>query len=79
MSTSVVQLTVQKQQASDQPHSQESCPPFCNCSCCSGARQVVAQSVLTFFTQITVFSYPEYAIPATQKQVIAIWQPPQFC
>ncbi|WP_371416407.1 DUF6660 family protein [Pedobacter sp. L105] len=78
MSVNVVQVTFQKPQSTDQAHSQESCPPFCNCSCCSAARQLVAESSLVFFTHVTVFSYPEYAIPATQKQVIAIWQPPQF-
>jgi hypothetical protein len=75
--TNMVTTTISKDKACEQT-GQEVCPPFCTCSCCSTARQLTSNPVLAVFTKAVVRIYPAYAIPAVQKQVIKIWQPPQI-
>ncbi|TDO20824.1 DUF6660 family protein [Pedobacter duraquae] len=57
---------------------QDVCPPFCNCSCCSTPRTIPAQQVLIVFSKILVRRFAQPTIPSTQKQILAIWQPPQL-
>jgi hypothetical protein len=74
----VKHVTVQKSHAASESCSQETCPPFCNCSCCSSARQVSSNPVLTVFTKALVSIYPGLSAPGTISQAISVWQPPQL-
>jgi hypothetical protein len=69
--------TIQKSQVHHGSAKQESCPPFCTCTCCSNARQLASRPALYIFTKAIAFAYPGYPIHATRKQTIAVWQPPQ--
>lgn len=78
MMASVLHVTVQKSNSCNKQGSQETCPPFCTCSCCSTARHVSANLVIPVFVKTIIKVYPAYGIPAIQKQPIKIWQPPQI-
>ncbi|MBD1362571.1 hypothetical protein IDJ77_02005 [Mucilaginibacter sp. ZT4R22] len=74
---SITHVTLQKNHSPNDERGQETCPPFCTCSCCSTARQLTATINTGIHTQQVVREYPDYGIPAIQKQPIKIWQPPQ--
>ncbi|UKT65988.1 DUF6660 family protein [Pedobacter mucosus] len=74
----VSHVIIQKAHATSERCSQETCPPFCNCCCCSSARQVSAKAVLTVFTKPIVSTYPGITAPGTLSQTISVWQPPQI-
>ncbi|MES2276236.1 MAG: DUF6660 family protein [Bacteroidota bacterium] len=71
-------VSVQKSHAVNDERGQESCPPFCTCSCCSTARQLTETITMGVFTKPVTRVYPGYTIPAIQEQSIKIWQPPQI-
>ncbi len=74
----VTRVIIQKGHATPERCGQETCPPFCNCTCCSSARQIASKPVLCVFTKEVVSIYPEITIPRTQSKAISIWQPPQL-
>lgn len=78
MIASVMHLTIQKSHAPNDERGQETCPPFCTCSCCSTARDLTVTVTIGVFTKTIASEYPDYDIPAIQKQPIKIWQPPQI-
>ncbi|SFT02247.1 DUF6660 family protein [Mucilaginibacter polytrichastri] len=78
MIASVIHVTLQKSHSTNDERGQETCPPFCTCQCCSTARQLTATITTAIHTQQVVREYPDYGIPAIQKQPIKIWQPPQI-
>ncbi|MDO3641494.1 DUF6660 family protein [Mucilaginibacter sp. L3T2-6] len=78
MIASVMHVTFQKSHSPHDERGQETCPPFCTCSCCSTARLLTSSPILTFDTQAVVRTYQEYLTPAVQKQSVNIWQPPQI-
>jgi hypothetical protein len=73
----VSNVIIQKGHAASEQCSQETCPPFCNCSCCSSARQLASKPVLSVFTTDVVSIYPGITTPGTLSKTISIWQPPQ--
>ncbi|WDF55808.1 DUF6660 family protein [Mucilaginibacter sp. KACC 22063] len=78
MIASVTHVTIKKSHSANDERGQETCPPFCTCSCCSTARHLTTTATVVVFTKSIVRDYPEYGIPAIQKQPIKIWQPPQI-
>ncbi|AMR32500.1 hypothetical protein A0256_14230 [Mucilaginibacter sp. PAMC 26640] len=78
MIANATHVTVQRSSSCNKQGSQESCPPFCTCSCCSTARYVAANQVTTIFVKTLVPVYPDYSSLAVQEQPIKIWQPPQI-
>jgi len=78
MIASVIQVTIQKSHSANDERDQETCPPFCTCSCCSTARHLTKTVTTSIFTKAITREYPDYGIPAVQKQPIKIWQPPQI-
>ncbi|MDN3584955.1 DUF6660 family protein [Mucilaginibacter flavus] len=78
MIASVMHVTIQKSHAPSDERGQETCPPFCTCSCCSTARHLTATVAIGVFTKTIASVYPDYSIPAVQEQPINIWQPPQI-
>lgn len=74
----IIHVTIQKSHATSGRCSQETCPPFCSCSCCSNARQVSSKAALFFFTKALASVYPVLVTPRIQSQAISIWQPPQL-
>jgi hypothetical protein len=73
-----LQTSVQKNQPGNEQCGQESCTPFCTCSCCSTVRQLTAGSPVTVFTKLVTRIYPDYEPSSIRKQAIKIWQPPQI-
>jgi hypothetical protein len=71
-------VSIQKSHAVNDEHGQETCPPFCTCTCCSTARQLTLPVSISIFSESVCHSYPDFAIPAIQKQPVKIWQPPQI-
>jgi len=78
MIAGVMHVTIQKSHSAKDERGQETCPPFCTCSCCSTARLLTSNTVLIFNAQAIVRTYRKYVTPATQKQSLNIWQPPQI-
>ncbi|WP_407667016.1 DUF6660 family protein [Mucilaginibacter sabulilitoris] len=78
MIANVMHVTIQKSHAPNDERGQETCPPFCTCSCCSTARHLTTKQNITVFSKTVTRDYPEFAIPAVQEQPINIWQPPQI-
>lgn len=78
MIASVIHVTIKKSHSCNEQKGQETCPPFCTCSCCSTARHLTSKTVYAIHTQAIVRTYRDYVTPATQKQSIKIWQPPQL-
>jgi len=78
MIASITHTTIQKSHAPADERGQETCPPFCTCSCCSTARHLTATVTTGIFTKKLQSVYPAYGIPAIQEQPINIWQPPQI-
>ncbi|WP_394771894.1 DUF6660 family protein [Mucilaginibacter sp.] len=78
MIASVMHTTVQKSHSPNNERGQETCPPFCTCSCCSTARILSSNVKVGGFIKPITRVYPDYAIPALRKQLIKIWQPPQI-
>jgi hypothetical protein len=74
---SVVHVTIQKTHSGNEQAGQEVCPPFCTCTCCSTARNLVSKPVLGLYFKVVNREYPDSKIPAVQEQSMAIWQPPQ--
>jgi len=58
--------------------SEEACPPFCTCSCCSTASCILADLPAHFVVISFHPVYADYSMPAIKKQSIEIWQPPQI-
>jgi hypothetical protein len=75
---SPVLTTIQQIQAAPHTDKHDLCPPFCTCTCCSNARQLGSRPMPYIYTKAVASTYPGYAIHATRKQTIAIWQPPQM-
>ncbi|WP_143167080.1 DUF6660 family protein [Mucilaginibacter sp. OK098] len=73
-----IHAAVQQSHSGNDLCGQETCPPFCSCTCCSTARQLTSNPALTIFTQTIARSYAEHAVAAIREQSIAIWQPPQI-
>jgi len=71
-------MTVRKGQVQDNCNGQETCPPFCTCSCCSTARNLTTNSITIIFFKVPDRQYPDGKILPVQEQPIAIWQPPQI-
>jgi hypothetical protein len=78
MIASVMHVTVQKSRSCDEQKGQETCPPFCTCSCCSTARHLTTTVFFSVFTKTVIRVYAEYSIPGLLEQSINIWQPPQI-
>jgi hypothetical protein len=78
MAAEINHVIVQKSHTESERCNQETCPPFCNCSCCSSARQVSSKAVLTVFIKVIISSYPGLTAPETLSPAISIWQPPQL-
>ncbi|WP_394346187.1 DUF6660 family protein [Pedobacter duraquae] len=78
MATEITHVIIQKSHANSERCNQETCPPFCNCSCCSSARQVSSKAALFVFTKAIASVYPVLITPGIQSQAISIWQPPQL-
>lgn len=78
MIAGVIHVTLQKSHSPNDERGQETCPPFCTCSCCSTARQLTAIVTTSIFTKSIATEYPDLGIPAVQDQPINIWQPPQI-
>ncbi len=78
MIASVMHVTIQKSHSPNDERGQETCPPFCTCSCCSTARHLTTKQVISVFSKTVVREYPELEIPSVQEQSINIWQPPQI-
>ncbi|QEM09074.1 DUF6660 family protein [Mucilaginibacter rubeus] len=78
MIASVMHVTVQKSHSANDERGQETCPPFCTCSCCSTARTLTAKITIKVFTKSITREYPNYSTLAIQDQPINIWQPPQI-
>ncbi|WP_091156307.1 DUF6660 family protein [Mucilaginibacter pineti] len=74
---SVVHATIQTTHSGNDHAGQEVCPPFCTCTCCSTARNLVSKPVSGLFFKVVDRQYPDSKIPAVQEQSMAIWQPPQ--
>lgn len=78
MMASITHSTFQKSHAPNDERGQETCPPFCTCSCCSTARHLTEVVRTEIFTKTIFTEYPHLEIPALQEQPINIWQPPQI-
>jgi hypothetical protein len=79
MIASVMHLTIKKGHACNDQKGQETCPPFCTCSCCSTARILTAKADLKLDVKVGLRKeYPQQTVPAVQEQALAIWQPPQI-
>ncbi|WP_352432890.1 DUF6660 family protein [Mucilaginibacter sp. PAMB04168] len=78
MIASITHTTVQKSHAPNDERGQETCPPFCTCSCCSTARHLTETVRTGIFTKTVFTEYPHLIIPVLQEQPINIWQPPQI-
>ncbi|WP_428329333.1 DUF6660 family protein [Mucilaginibacter sp.] len=78
MIAGVIHQTIKKSHSATDERAQETCPPFCTCSCCSTARTLTATSTIIVFTRLVTREYPDYSIPAVQEQQVKIWQPPQI-
>ena len=78
MKTSAVHITIRNANACNDEKSQETCPPFCTCTCCSTARVLIAQAHFFSVAQLTLRKYPRPTVPALQKRILTIWQPPKI-
>ncbi|MCR8557809.1 hypothetical protein KXD93_09160 [Mucilaginibacter sp. BJC16-A38] len=78
MIAGVIHQTIQKGHSANDERGQETCPPFCTCSCCSTAKTLTTTITTAVFTRSVTREYPGYSIPAVQEQPIKIWQPPQI-
>lgn len=78
MIAGITHITLQKSHSPNDERGQETCTPFCTCSCCSTARYLTATVTTGIHVQQVVRDYPDYGIPAIQQQPIKIWQPPQI-
>jgi hypothetical protein len=78
MIANAMHVTIQQSHSANDERGQETCPPFCTCSCCSTARHLTQADTTRYFTQTITREYPEYGIPTVQEQPINIWQPPQI-
>ncbi|WP_410478924.1 DUF6660 family protein [Pedobacter frigiditerrae] len=74
----VSKSSVQKTAKGVEHYGQETCPPFCTCSCCSVSRDFIqskADKVIVYHIEIP---YGEYQMPAIAEQPLDIYQPPQI-
>jgi hypothetical protein len=78
MTAGVVQLTIQKSHSAAGEKGQETCPPFCTCSCCSTAKNLTTNSIIIIFFKVLDHQYPDGRILSVQEQPMAVWQPPQI-
>ncbi|WP_394339549.1 DUF6660 family protein [Mucilaginibacter hurinus] len=78
MVAAVTQVTVQKTHSPDSERGQETCPPFCTCTCCSTARHLSSAVVTGIYIRTINNDYPDFGISSIQEQPIKIWQPPQI-
>lgn len=74
----VTHVTIQQNHSANDEKGQETCPPFCTCSCCSTARHLTQADTPRYFTQTITREYSEYGILTVQEQPINVWQPPQI-
>jgi hypothetical protein len=70
--------TIHKSHSANEQNGQETCPPFCTCSCCSTDRNLTTNSITIVFFKVLDHQYPDGKILSVQEQPIAIWQPPQI-
>ncbi len=70
--------TIQKDHSCNNLPDQETCPPFCTCSCCSTVRALQSQMVLEFTIAQVFRIYATQPTPAVQQMSVSIWQPPQL-
>lgn len=79
MIASVIHITIKNGNVCNDQKGQETCPPFCTCSCCSTARILTARVDFALEVKTSLSkTYPQYAVPAVREQALAIWQPPQI-
>ncbi|WP_407666942.1 DUF6660 family protein [Mucilaginibacter sabulilitoris] len=75
----ITQATLYSVNQTNNHDTQEACPPFCTCSCCSSSRVLKLEEItVCILIQQFKSSYPELAVPALRKQSLNIWQPPQL-
>jgi hypothetical protein len=72
------QPTIQRSHSCNNQASQETCSPFCTCSCRSAVRVLHQQPPLVFAFVQVYREYPIQLIPALQQISPSIWQPPQL-
>jgi hypothetical protein len=70
--------SIQKQAKSVEHNGQETCPPFCTCSCCSVSRDFIQSKVERVIVYNIEIPYGEYKMPAIAEQSLEIYQPPQI-
>jgi hypothetical protein len=79
MIANTIHAVIKKSHAANERACQETCPPFCTCSCCSIVRNLTTKIVFDFSTYAyAAYAYAKDTTPAVQKQTVAIWQPPQL-
>jgi len=71
------QVTIQKSHSCNDQKREETCPPFCTCSCCSTASHLTAALTTSIFTKPITREYRDYTTSAISEQPVKIWQPPQ--
>ncbi|MEO7212063.1 MAG: DUF6660 family protein [Mucilaginibacter sp.] len=72
------QTTVQRNHSCNNQGSQETCSPFCTCSCCSTVRALQSTITLVYNMHQVTNTYATYCTPAIQQMSLSIWQPPQL-
>ncbi|MGZ3873030.1 MAG: DUF6660 family protein [Mucilaginibacter sp.] len=77
IASAVNQVTIQKSHSCNEQKSQETCPPFCTCSCCSTASHLTKVLTTPIFTKPITREYRDYRTSAISEQPVKIWQPPQ--
>ncbi|WP_413669294.1 DUF6660 family protein [Mucilaginibacter sp. Mucisp86] len=78
-STVVNRTAVSTTHKNDPGSCQETCPPFCNCNCCSTSRNLArTYTVLNVYEQPISQNYSELRVEPLRDQALPIWQPPQL-
>lgn len=70
--------SIQKQSKGGEHTEQETCPPFCTCSCCSVSRDFIQAKTYEIIAHKIQTQYSEYKMPEIADQSIEIYQPPQI-
>ncbi|WP_183558709.1 DUF6660 family protein [Mucilaginibacter sp. SP1R1] len=73
-----IHTTVQKSHTGNDQCGQESCSPFCSCTCCSTVRTLQPQTLIQFPAIQLADSYTIHPTPAIQQVSLSVWQPPQL-
>jgi hypothetical protein len=62
----------------DSEHKDETCTPFCVCSCCAAHFLLADQEPnLVLLAEINT-AYPAYEVSQTSEAILPIWQPPKL-